>query len=91
MTCEDEQAFLDRHFETLQHVSEIPSRKGTGAQSTTRPSVVGPIGESVLDMGRNDDRRKVYSFIYVCIYNYLYFFFRMISKYPSVLLVTPVQ
>lgn len=59
MTCEDEQAFLDRHFETLQHVSEMPSRKGTGAQSTTRPSVVGPIGESVLDMGRSDDRRKV--------------------------------
>lgn len=57
MTCEDEQAFLDRHFETLQHVSEIPSRKGTGAQST-RPSVVGPIGESVLDMSRTDDRRK---------------------------------
>lgn len=49
---------MDRHFETLQHVSEIPSRKGTGALST-RPSVVGPIGESVLDIGRTDDRRKV--------------------------------
>ncbi|KAG2203791.1 hypothetical protein INT47_012724 [Mucor saturninus] len=57
VTCEDEQAFLDRHFETLQHVSEIPSRKGTGALST-RPSVVGPIGESVLDIGRTDERRK---------------------------------
>ncbi|KAI9361134.1 dynein light intermediate chain-domain-containing protein [Pilaira anomala] len=59
VTCEDEQAFLERHFETLQHVSEMPNRKGTGAQSTTtRPSVVGPLGVSVLDMGRNDDRRK---------------------------------
>lgn len=59
VTCEDEQAFLERHFETLQHVSEMPNRKGTGAQTTTRPSVVGPLGVSVMDMGRNEDRRKV--------------------------------
>ncbi|GAA5807691.1 hypothetical protein MFLAVUS_001065 [Mucor flavus] len=58
VTCEDEQAFLERHFETLQHVSEMPNRKGTGAQTTTRPSVVGPLGVSVMDMGRNEDRRK---------------------------------
>ncbi|CAO0801347.1 unnamed protein product [Mucor circinelloides] len=54
VTCEDEQAFLDRHFETLQHGSELPGRKGTGATSaanaTTRPSVVGPLGvSSALD------------------------------------------
>lgn len=61
VTCEDEQAFLDRHFETLQHVSEMPNRKGTGAQSTTRPSVVGPLGVSsnAIDLMRSsDDRRK---------------------------------
>lgn len=50
VTCEDEQAFLDRHFETLQHGGELPGRKGTGAASTanttTRPSVVGPLGVS---------------------------------------------
>jgi dynein light intermediate chain 1 len=45
VTCEDEQAFLERHFETLQHGSELPGRKGTG-QSPTRPSVVGPLGVS---------------------------------------------
>ncbi|KAL0141232.1 dynein light intermediate chain-domain-containing protein [Mucor lusitanicus] len=56
VTCEDEQAFLDRHFETLQHGSELPGRKGTGATAaaaanvTTRPSVVGPLGvSSALD------------------------------------------
>ncbi|KAI8646309.1 dynein light intermediate chain-domain-containing protein [Parasitella parasitica] len=55
VTCEDEQAFLDRHFETLQHGSELPGRKGTGALSTatttTRPSVVGPLGvSSAMDL-----------------------------------------
>lgn len=52
VTCEDEQAFLDRHFETLQHVSEMPNRKGTGGQSLTRPSVVGPLGvaSSAIDL-----------------------------------------
>ncbi|KAG1055785.1 hypothetical protein G6F43_002277 [Rhizopus delemar] len=48
VTCEEEQAFLDRHYETLKHVSDIPSRKGTGA--TTRPGVVGPIGVSSTDI-----------------------------------------
>lgn len=54
VTCEDEQAFLDRHFETLQHVSEMPNRKGTGGQSLTRPSVVGPLGvaSSAIDLVR---------------------------------------
>lgn len=48
VTCEEEQAFLDRHYETLKHVSDIPIRKGTGA--TTRPGVVGPIGISSTDI-----------------------------------------
>ncbi|KAG0747758.1 hypothetical protein G6F57_006400 [Rhizopus arrhizus] len=46
VTCEEEQAFLDRHYETLKHVSELPSRKGTG----TRPGVVGPIGVAPTDV-----------------------------------------
>ena len=54
VTCEDEQTFLERHFETLQHGSELPGRKGTGAQSMTRPSVVGPLGvsSSAVDLMR---------------------------------------
>lgn len=57
ITCEDEQAFLDRHFETLQHSTELPNRKGTGAQVTTRPSVVGPLGVSsnAIDLVRSGD------------------------------------
>lgn len=46
MTCEDEQVFLERHFETLQRASDGPSRQGTGASATARPSVVGPLGVS---------------------------------------------
>jgi dynein light intermediate chain 1 len=46
VTCEEEQAFLDRHYETLKHVSELPSRKGTG----TRSGVVGPIGVASTDV-----------------------------------------
>ncbi|KAG1176742.1 hypothetical protein G6F70_003260 [Rhizopus microsporus] len=58
VTCEDEQAFLDRHYETLKHVSELPSRKGTGA-TTTRPGVVGPIGVSEIDLIRPGDGNKL--------------------------------
>lgn len=60
MTCEDEQAFLDRHFETLQHGSEFPGRKGTGAQ-TTRPSIVGPLGVSstAIDLVRTGEDRRL--------------------------------
>ncbi|KAI8088769.1 dynein light intermediate chain-domain-containing protein [Halteromyces radiatus] len=46
VTCEDEQVFLERHFETLQRASDGPSRQGTGASATARPSVVGPLGVS---------------------------------------------
>ncbi|KAG0190547.1 hypothetical protein DFQ28_001912 [Apophysomyces sp. BC1034] len=43
--CEDEQVFLERHFETLQRASEGTSRQGTGGVLTgTLPSVVGPLG-----------------------------------------------
>ncbi|KAI9482767.1 MAG: dynein light intermediate chain-domain-containing protein [Benjaminiella poitrasii] len=60
VTCEDEQAFLERHFETLQHGVELPSRKGTGAIPTTRPSVVGPLGVSsaTFDLMRSGDDRR---------------------------------
>lgn len=47
VTCEEEQAFLDRHYETLKHVSELPNKKGTAAG--TRPSVLGPYGASSTD------------------------------------------
>ncbi|KAI9247052.1 dynein light intermediate chain-domain-containing protein [Sporodiniella umbellata] len=59
VTCEEEQAFLDRHYETLKHVSDTPSRKGTGA--STRPSVVGPIGNptSDADFARSADNSKL--------------------------------
>ncbi|KAL0093364.1 dynein light intermediate chain-domain-containing protein [Phycomyces blakesleeanus] len=47
VVCEDEQVFLERHFETLQRAPEIQNRSGTGADaSLTRPSVVGPLGIS---------------------------------------------
>ncbi|KAI8384276.1 dynein light intermediate chain-domain-containing protein [Radiomyces spectabilis] len=47
VTCEDEQVFLERHFETLQRAPEGPTRQGTGsAIGSTRPSVVGPLGVS---------------------------------------------
>ncbi|CAO3628562.1 unnamed protein product [Cunninghamella echinulata] len=46
VTCEDEQVFLERHFETLQRATDGPSRQGTGASATARPSVVGPLGVS---------------------------------------------
>ncbi|KAI8983028.1 dynein light intermediate chain-domain-containing protein [Pilobolus umbonatus] len=61
VTCEDEQAFLERHFETLQHVSELPNRKGTGAQSVIRPSVVGPLSivSSTFDLVRNNDDSRI--------------------------------
>ncbi|CAO3600452.1 unnamed protein product [Absidia cylindrospora] len=50
VTCEDEQIFLERHFETLQRASDGPSRQGTGATVTARPSVVGPLGVSSATM-----------------------------------------
>ncbi|CAO3634134.1 unnamed protein product [Cunninghamella blakesleeana] len=46
VACEDEQVFLERHFETLQRATDGPSRQGTGASVTSRPSVVGPLGVS---------------------------------------------
>lgn len=50
MTCEDEQVFLERHFETLQRASDGPTRQGTGASVAARPSVVGPLGVSSATM-----------------------------------------
>ncbi|KAI8979073.1 dynein light intermediate chain-domain-containing protein [Mycotypha africana] len=54
VTCEDEQAFLERHFETLQQYGSdyLPKRKGTGATPTQRPGIVGPIStaSSVNDL-----------------------------------------
>ncbi|KAG1457711.1 hypothetical protein G6F56_006550 [Rhizopus delemar] len=59
VTCEEEQAFLDRHYETLKHVSDTPSRKGTG--SGARPSVVGPIisPSSDVDFTRLGENNKL--------------------------------
>ncbi|KAI7898319.1 dynein light intermediate chain-domain-containing protein [Cokeromyces recurvatus] len=60
VTCEDEQSFLERHYETLQHGVELLNRKGTGSIPSTRPSVVGPLGVSsatVELMRSSDDRR----------------------------------
>ncbi|KAI8072803.1 hypothetical protein BC940DRAFT_344177 [Gongronella butleri] len=49
VTCEDEQVFLERHYDTLQRASDGPSRQGTGA-SISRPSVVGPLGVSSMTL-----------------------------------------
>ncbi|KAG2186893.1 hypothetical protein INT44_003120 [Umbelopsis vinacea] len=61
IAAEDEQVFLERHFETLQRTSESPSRPGTGAlASSTMPSVMGPLGVSttainLTNMGADRD------------------------------------
>ncbi|ORX59438.1 dynein light intermediate chain [Hesseltinella vesiculosa] len=59
VTCEDEQVFLERHFDTLQRASDGPSRQGTGA-TVTKPSVVGPLGVSsmTLDLMRGSAERE---------------------------------
>ncbi|KAI8058955.1 dynein light intermediate chain-domain-containing protein [Gilbertella persicaria] len=61
VTCEDEQVFLERHFDTLQHGTELPGRKGTGAPSITKPSVVGPLGVSsaTIDLMRSGEDRRL--------------------------------
>ncbi|KAG0193425.1 hypothetical protein DFQ28_005242 [Apophysomyces sp. BC1034] len=53
VVCEDEQLFLERHFETLQRAPEVQRHSGTG-DTVTRPSVVGPLGVSsnALDIVR---------------------------------------
>jgi len=62
VTAEDEQAFFERHFDTLQRTSESPSRPGTGAvTSSTMPSVMGPMGVSatainLTNMGADRDQ-----------------------------------
>ncbi|KAI9027143.1 dynein light intermediate chain-domain-containing protein [Phycomyces nitens] len=58
VVCEDEQVFLERHFETLQRAPEVLSRNGTGSDaSLSRPSVVGPLGISslTLDATKSDN------------------------------------
>jgi dynein light intermediate chain 1 len=58
VTCEDEQAFFERHFETLQRATELPnSRQGTGANA--KPSVVGPLGftTNAIDLVRTGEDR----------------------------------
>ncbi|KAI7862405.1 dynein light intermediate chain-domain-containing protein [Spinellus fusiger] len=42
--CEDEQVFLERHFETLERVSEAQGKRGTPPPEHMRPSAVGPLG-----------------------------------------------
>ncbi|RUP47129.1 dynein light intermediate chain-domain-containing protein [Jimgerdemannia flammicorona] len=59
ITAEDEQAFFEKHYETLQRTTEGP-RTGTGSAASTTggagviPGIVGPVGVSAATLGLTD-------------------------------------
>lgn len=62
VTCEDEQAFFERHYETLRPLRRPDGTSKTrGGGSSTRPSVVGPIdmSQATIDLMEEDDSGRL--------------------------------
>lgn len=60
VTCEDEQTFFERHYDTLRPLRRPDGANGTKARAgstATRPSVVGPIdmNQATLDLVEDDE------------------------------------
>ncbi|KAG2216387.1 hypothetical protein INT45_004805 [Circinella minor] len=61
VTCEDEQVFFERHYETLRPLRRPDgANKARNGTTTSRPSVIGPIdmSQATLDLVEEDDASR---------------------------------